>query len=149
MDGLLDSSLGFGGEERAGASFLRLDGGVWTTDKDGIIPVLLAAEITARIDRDPGEIHQEVTREFGGVKVFTESGWFAARPSGTEDNYKICADSFQGADHLHHILKEWQTIVDAVLAVEPKRNQRRASPAVHQQTASEAKMDWRNEGNPN
>jgi phosphoglucomutase len=85
----------------------------------------------------------------GGVKVFTEGGWFAARPSGTEDIYKIYAESFQGADHLARNLQEAQTIVDAALAVEPKRNERRASPAVHQQTASGAKEAWRNEGNPN
>ncbi len=201
VDGLLDGSLGFAGEESAGASFARLDGTVWTTDKDGIIPALLAAEITARMGCDPGEIYQELTREFGepvydrveapatpeqkaqlarlspekvkltelagekivnvlthapgngasigGMKVITESGWFAARPSGTEDIYKIYAESFQGADHLHRILEEAQTIVDAALAVEPKRAQGHASPAVHQQTASEAKEDWRNEGNPN
>jgi phosphoglucomutase len=169
VDGLLDGSLGFGGEESAGASFARLDGTVWTTDKDGIVPALLAAEITARMDRDPGEIYGELTREFGepvydrveapatpeqkeilgrlspeqvrstdlagekvqailtrapgngasigGLKVAAESGWFAARPSGTENIYKIYAESFRGADHLRHILEEAQTIVsDALLA---------------------------------
>ena len=175
VDGLLDGSLGFGGEESAGAAFVRLDGSVWTTDKDGIIPALLAAEITARMDRDPGEIYQELTREFGepvydrveapatpeqkelleklspqqvrltelagekiqtiltrapgndapigGLKVVTESGWFAARPSGTEDIYKIYAESFLGADHLCRILEEAQTIVNDALAASPKRTE--------------------------
>jgi phosphoglucomutase len=164
VDGLLDGSLCFGGEESAGASFARLDGSVWTTDKDGMIPALLAAEITARMGYDPGELYSELTREFGepvyerieapatpaqkavlgklspeqvknqylagekiqailtnapgngfpigGLKVVAESGWFAARPSGTEDIYKIYAESFRGADHLHRILEEAQTIVD-------------------------------------
>jgi phosphoglucomutase len=168
VDGLLDGSLGFGGEESAGASFVRLDGSVWTTDKDGIIPALLAAEITARMDRDPSEIYSELTSEFGapvydrveapatpeqkrlleklspqqvrsidlagekiqsiltrapgngapfgGLKVVTESGWFAARPSGTEDVYKIYAESFRGADHLRRILEEAQKIVGDALA---------------------------------
>jgi phosphoglucomutase len=169
VDGLLDGSLCFGGEESAGASFARLDGTVWTTDKDGIVPALLAAEITARMGRDPGEIYHELAREFGepsyarveapctpdqkvllakissrqvkitelagekirtiitnapgngapidGLKVVTESGWFAARPSGTEDIYKIYAESFRGADHLRSILEEAQTIVNDALAV--------------------------------
>jgi phosphoglucomutase len=168
VDGLLDGTLGFGGEESAGASFLRLDGTVWTTDKDGIVPALLAAEITARLDRDPGQIYQELTREFGesvytrteapatmqekeilkrlsphqvrlkelageqiqailthapgngaplgGLKVVTESGWFAARPSGTEDIYKIYVESFRGTDHLRRILDEAQTIVSDAVA---------------------------------
>ncbi len=168
VDGLLDGSLGFGGEESAGASFVRLDGSVWTTDKDGIVPALLAAEITARMGRDPGEIYRELTREFGeplydrveapatpeqkellaklspqqvrltelagekiqtiltrapgngapigGLKVVAESGWFAARPSGTEDIYKIYAESFRGADHLRRILEEAQAIVSDALA---------------------------------
>src|ERR1019366_6754240 len=173
VDGLLDGSLGFGGEESAGASFARLDGAVWTTDKDGIVPALLAAEITARMDRDPGEIYGELTHEFGepvydrveapatpeqkeileklspeqvrstdlagekvqviltsapgngaaigGLKVAAESGWFAARPSGTESIYKIYAESFRGADHLRQILEEAQTIVsDALAAPHPK-----------------------------
>ncbi len=172
VDGLLDGSLGFVGEESAGASFARLDGSVWTTDKDGIVPALLAAEITARMDRDPGEIYRELTREFGeplydrveapatpeqkkllaklspaqvtltelagekiqtvlthapgngasigGLKVVAESGWFAARPSGTEDIYKIYAESFRGADHLRRILAEAQTIVNDTLATSPQ-----------------------------
>lgn len=172
VPGLLDGSLGFGGEESAGASFLRLDGGVWTTDKDGIIPALLAAEITARLGRDPGEIYQDLMREFGepaydrveapatpeqksrlaklspeqikltelagekiqtvlthapgngasigGIKVTAKSGWFAARPSGTESIYKIYAESFQGADHVRRILAEAQTIVSDALATAPQ-----------------------------
>ncbi|MGC2513273.1 MAG: phosphoglucomutase (alpha-D-glucose-1,6-bisphosphate-dependent) [Terriglobales bacterium] len=173
VDGLLDGSLGFGGEESAGASFVRLDGSVWTTDQDGIVPALLAAEITARMDRDPGEIYRELTREFGepvydrveapatpeqkeileklspeqvrstdlagekvqailtrapgngapigGLKVAGESGWFAARPSGTENIYKIYAESFRGAGHLRQILEEAQTIVsDALAASNPR-----------------------------
>ena len=168
VDGLLDGSLGFAGEESAGASFARLDGAVWTTDKDGIVPALLAAEITARMGRDPGEIYTELTREFGepaydrveapatpdqkqllaklspqqvkltelagekiqtvlthapgngapigGLKVVAENGWFAARPSGTEDIYKIYAESFGGADHLRRILEEAQAIVNESLA---------------------------------
>ncbi len=174
VDGLLDGSLGFGGEESAGASFVRRDGSVWTTDKDGIVPALLAAEITARMGRDPGEIYHELTREFGepvydrveapatpeqkamlerlsaqqvrltdlagekirtilthapgngasigGLKVIAESGWFAARPSGTEDIYKIYAESFRGADHLRRILEEAQTIVNDALAAAPQRS---------------------------
>jgi len=171
VEGLLDGSLGFGGEESAGASFVRLDGRVWTTDKDGIVPALLAAEITARMDRDPNEIYRELTRELGepiydrveapatrdqkemldkltpqqvrskdlageriqailtrapgndapigGLKVVAESGWFAARPSGTEDIYKVYAESFQGADHLRRILEEAQAIVNDTLALAP------------------------------
>ncbi len=173
VDGLLDGSLGFCGEESAGASFLRRDGTVWTTDKDGIVPALLAAEITARMGRDPGEIYHELTREFGepaydrveapatpdqkellaklssqrvkitdlagekiktvltsapgnsapigGLKVIAESGWFAARPSGTENIYKIYVESFRGTDHLRRILEEAQTIVNDALAVSTKR----------------------------
>lgn len=168
VDGLFDGSLGFGGEESAGASFLRMNGRVWTTDKDGIVPALLSAEITARTGRDPGEIYAELTNEFGepfydrveasatpeqkhklarlspeqvlsaelagekirdvitlapgneapigGLKVVTQSGWFAARPSGTEDIYKIYAESFQDKNHLNRILTEAQSIVDAALA---------------------------------
>jgi len=168
VDGLLDGSLGFGGEESAGASFVRMDGTVWTTDKDGIVPALLAAEITARMGRDPGEIYRELTRDLGdpvydrveasatpdqkellaklspqqvklgelagekiqtvltvapgngapigGLKVVAESGWFAARPSGTENIYKIYAESFRGTDHLRRILEEAQTVVSNALA---------------------------------
>jgi phosphoglucomutase len=168
VDGLLDGSLGFGGEESAGAAFIRLDGSVWTTDKDGMVPALLSAEITARMGRDPGEIYRELARDFGepvydrvdapatpeqkqvlaqlsprqilsadlagekilsiltqapgngaaigGVKVTAKSGWFAARPSGTEDIYKIYAESFCGADHLRRIVSEAQAIVGAALA---------------------------------
>ncbi len=168
VDGLLDGSLGFAGEESAGASFARLDGTAWTTDKDGIVPALLAAEITARMGRDPGEIYHELTREFGepaygrveapatpeqkellaklspqrvkltelagekiqtvltrapgngaaigGLKAVAMSGWFAARPSGTENIYKIYAESFRGADHLRRIQEEAQTIVKDALA---------------------------------
>lgn len=164
VDGLLSGSLGFGGEESAGASFLRKDGTVWTTDKDGIILDLLAAEITAVTGRDPGEHYRDLEEKFGspvyervdapaspeqkkalknlspemvttdelagekitaklttapgngapmgGLKVLTENGWFAARPSGTENIYKIYAESFKGEDHLHAIQKEARVIVD-------------------------------------
>jgi phosphoglucomutase len=167
VDGLLDGTLGLGGEESAGASFVRLDGSVWTTDKDGIVPALLAAEITARMGRDPGEIYQELTHKFGesfydrfeatanpeqkrrlgklsaervrhvelagekiqavltrapgnnapigGLKVVTQNGWFAARPSGTESIYKIYAESFTGTDHLRRIVEEARAIVSDAL----------------------------------
>jgi phosphoglucomutase len=167
VDGLRDGSIAFGGEESAGASFLRRDGGVWTTDKDGILLCLLAAEITARTGRDPGETYAELEDRFGspvyeridavanreqkaalkalspdavradtlagepitarltsapgngaalgGLKVTTENGWFAARPSGTEDVYKIYAESFLGADHLRRIQDEAREIVGAAL----------------------------------
>lgn len=168
VDGLLDGSLGFVGEESAGATFLRRDGSVWTTDKDGITAALLSAEITARTGRDPGELYAELANEFdhpvgdridapatvpqkkqlaalspqqlratelagdrivsvlshapgngaaiGGIKVISDGGWFAARPSGTENIYKIYAESFRGADHLQRIFGEAQTIVDAAIA---------------------------------
>lgn len=170
VEGLFDGSLGFGGEESAGATFLRLDGAVWTTDKDGIVPALLAAEITARMGRDPGQIYRELTNEFGeclsdrveapatreqkrmlsglspqrvqakdlagerilnilshapgngapigGLKVIAENGWFAARPSGTENIYKIYVESFRGEDHLRRIAEDAQVIVDTALADE-------------------------------
>ena len=173
VDGLLNGSLGFAGEESAGASFVRLAGSVWTTDKDGIVPALLSAEITARMGRDPGEIYTGLTREFGepvydrveapatpeekeilerlspqqvrstdlagekirtiltrapgndapigGLKVIAASGWFAARPSGTENIYKIYAESFQGADHLGRILEEAQAIVGKALTMSDSR----------------------------
>ena len=168
VDGLLDGSLAFGGEESAGASFSRMDGSVWTTDKDGIVPALLAAEITARMNRDPGEIYRELTRELGdpvyerveapatlaekrllatlspeevkltelagekieavltrapgndapigGLKVVTKSGWFVARPSGTESVYKIYAESFEGSEHLRRLVEEAQRIIGDALA---------------------------------
>ncbi|MEO8027914.1 MAG: phosphoglucomutase (alpha-D-glucose-1,6-bisphosphate-dependent) [Bryobacteraceae bacterium] len=168
VDGLLDGSVGFAGEESAGASFLRRDGTVWSTDKDGIIAALLSAEITARSGRDPGEIYRSLTEtlgdpqyeriearatakqkailsnlsekdlppgdlagqpierilttapgdgnKIGGLKVATADGWFAARPSGTEEIYKIYAESFLGTDHLHQIEAEAQTLVSGVFA---------------------------------
>jgi phosphoglucomutase len=171
VPGLFDGSFCFGGEESAGASFLRLDGTVWTTDKDGPIMDLLAAEITARTGKDPGEHFHDLTAEFGtpyytridapatpqqraslaklspdavkesnlagdpitakltrapgngapigGLKVVTQNGWFAARPSGTENIYKIYAESFRGADHLRRILEEAQTLVGDALAATP------------------------------
>lgn len=192
VDGLLEGTLAFGGEESAGASFVRLDGSAWSTDKDGMVSALLSAEITARMGRDPGEIYSELAREFGepvydrveapatpeqkkllaklspqqvkltelagekiqsiithapgndapigGLKVIAQSGWFAVRPSGTEDIYKIYAESFRGADHLRHILEEAQAIVSDALGT---------SPEFHQQRVSNAKQDWRNKGHPN
>ncbi len=168
VEGLLGGQLGFAGEESAGSSFLRRDGSVWTTDKDGIIPCLLSAEITARVGKDPGEVYRELTRDLGdpayerieasatpeqksalarlspadikisqlggekveqiltaapgdgkpigGIKVVAKNGWFAARPSGTEELYKIYAESFLGQDHLRRIQEEAQTIVSATLA---------------------------------
>jgi phosphoglucomutase len=167
VQGLVDGSLCFGGEESAGASFLRQDGTVWTTDKDGIIMDLLAAEITARTGKDPGEHYRELTAEFGtpyytridapatpeqkaklqklspeavkesdlagepitakltkapgngasigGLKVVAESGWFAARPSGTENIYKIYAESFKSPTHLNAMVSEAQEMVNNAL----------------------------------
>ena len=167
-EGLYTGALGFGGEESAGASFLRRDGRVWTTDKDGIAAALLAAEITARRGRDPGSLYGDITRELGaplsdrveaaaspaqkarlgalspadlkatqlageaitavlsrapandapigGIKVCTQSGWFAARPSGTEDIYKIYGESFRDRDHLARILSEAQQVVDRAIS---------------------------------
>ncbi len=163
VDGLLDGSLGFGGEESAGASFLKRDGGAWSTDKDGLILGLLSAEITAKLEKDPGQRYRELTEKFGnpvyeridapatpeekallqqlspeqvsakelagekietmltkapsngapigGLKVVTKNGWFAARPSGTEDVYKIYAESFLGQEHLRRIQKEAQALI--------------------------------------
>lgn len=167
VEGLFEGTLGFGGEESAGASFLRRDGSVWTTDKDGIVPALLSAEIMARSGRDPGDAYRALAQELGecaadrveapatpeqkrklatlapdevrcealagepveailshapgngapigGLKVIAANGWFAARPSGTEDIYKIYAESFRGEDHLQRILVEAQRIVDAAI----------------------------------
>jgi phosphoglucomutase len=166
--GLLDGSLGFGGEESAGASFLRRDGTAWTTDKDGILLDLLALELTAVAGRDPSELYTSLTRELGapvyeridapatlkqkaallalkpqdidakklagdpietiltkapgngesigGLKVITAQGWFAARPSGTEDVYKLYAESFRGKDHLRRIQEEARSFLDRALA---------------------------------
>jgi phosphoglucomutase len=168
VDGLIGGWLGFGGEESAGASFLRRDGSVWTTDKDGFVPCLLAAELTARTGQDPAATYRGLTSEFGepfydrveapatreekarlgklspeqvratelagskitarvtrapgndkpigGLKVVTEDGWFAARPSGTEEIYKIYAESFRSPTHLRQIIEEAQTLVSAALA---------------------------------
>ena len=167
VDGLINGSLGFVGEESAGATFLRRNGQVWTTDKDGIIPGLLSAEMTARTGKDPGEHYKSLTEKYGdpvyqridaaatkeqkaklgklspqqvtakqlagdpitailteapgnhapigGLKVTTENGWFAARPSGTEDVYKIYAESFRGPDHLKQIQTEAQSVVSAAI----------------------------------
>jgi phosphoglucomutase len=163
VDGLVDGTLGFGGEESAGASFLRRDGTVWTTDKDGLIACLLAAELTAKSGANPAEAYGKLTERYGapayrridapasaaqkailsklsasqisasqlagepitailtrapgndapigGVKVATEHGWFAARPSGTEEVYKIYAESFIGEEHLERLIEEAQAVV--------------------------------------
>ncbi len=168
VDGLLDGSLGFGGEESAGASFLRSSGAVWTTDKDGLIMGLLAAEILARTGKDPGELYHSLTERYGapvyeridapaspeqkallaklspeqvqakelagdpidsmltaapgnnqplgGLKVVTKRGWFAARPSGTENVYKLYAESFEGPEHLRRIQEEAQSLIGATLS---------------------------------
>ena len=168
VDGLIDGTLGFVGEESAGATFLRRNAQVWTTDKDGLIPGLLSAEMTARTSRDPGELYRELTQKYGdpvyqridaaatkeqkaklgklsasqvtakelagepitailteapgnhapigGLKVTTENGWFAARPSGTEDVYKIYAESFKGETHLKQIQTEAQHLVNTAIA---------------------------------
>ena len=100
VEGLLDGSLGFGGEESAGASFTRLNGTVWTTDKDGIVPAMLAAEITVRMGRDPGDIYRDLTGDLGNPDI-----------------YKIYAESFRGVDQLRRILEEAQVMVHATLAV--------------------------------
>ncbi|MGH9583201.1 MAG: phosphoglucomutase, alpha-D-glucose phosphate-specific, partial [Bryobacteraceae bacterium] len=166
VDGLLEGSLWFGGEESAGASFLQRDGAAWSTDKDGLIMGLLAAEITARLGKDPGECYRELTQKFGdpvyeridapasppekailqklspeqvaaselagekieamvttapsnhapigGLKVVTKNGWFAARPSGTEDVYKIYAESLLGEKHLRRIQEEARALISSV-----------------------------------
>jgi phosphoglucomutase len=168
VSGLLDGSLGFGGEESAGASFLRRDGTIWSTDKDGIIMNLLAAEMMAKTGKDPAQLYRELTHELGepvyeridapatpeqktvllklspeqvkakelagdtitamlttapgngeaigGLKVATQNGWFAARPSGTEDVYKLYAESFKGEEHLKRIQEEAQTLIEHALA---------------------------------
>jgi len=199
--GLLDGSLGFGGEESAGASFLRRDGSVWTTDKDGFIPCLLAAEITARTGSNPGKLYRRLTQEFGesfydreeapatpaqkaalaklsaaqvkltglagekiqakrtrapgndaplgGLKVVSASGWFAARPSGTEDIYKIYAESFRDKAHLHQILAEARTIVSAALAGATGPAAHPGSPPSPAKAERAAIEVWENEGDPN
>lgn len=167
VQGLLSGKLGFAGEESAGGSFLDRKAAVWSTDKDGIIPCLLAAEITARLGKDPGELYRELTRDLGdpvyerieapatpeqkaaleklssadvqvkdlagekieqilssapgdgnpigGIKVIAKNGWFAARPSGTEEIYKIYSESFLGLDHLRRVQNEAQSIVSETL----------------------------------
>ncbi|MGA2243975.1 MAG: phosphoglucomutase (alpha-D-glucose-1,6-bisphosphate-dependent) [Verrucomicrobiota bacterium] len=203
VEGLLDGSLGFAGEESAGSAFLRQDGSVWTTDKDGFIPCLLAAESTARTGHDPAASYREFRREFGepayeridapatpeqkarlaelspqqvkldrlagekietmlthapgndapigGLKVVTEHGWFAARPSGTENIYKIYAESFLGTDHLRRIQADAQTIIDsgvsAALPLPPAGLE--SLVGLHATTVEEAIAVWSNEGDPN
>ena len=201
VEGLLDGSLAFAGEESAGASFARLDGRVWTTDKDGFVPCLLAAEITASTGRDPGEIYRTLASEFGepffdrveapatpaqkatlarlsseqvemtqlagetiqarltrapgnnapigGLKVVTANAWFVARPSGTEDMYRIYAESFLGDTHLRQILEEAQIIVSATLEATATTTAGAAWPVALEPVDSAAVAAWRNEGDPN
>jgi phosphoglucomutase len=201
VGGLLDSSICFGGEESAGATFSRIDGRVWTTDKDGFIPCLLAAEMTARLGKDPGVAYAELTKALGepvydrieapanraekalleklspeqvkatelagekilsrltrapgngapigGLKVVAQSGWFAARPSGTEEIYKIYAESFRGPEHLRRIVEEAQSIVSDAISGGPKQA---AAPAPNGSEAAEERRAvdvLRNEGDPN
>jgi phosphoglucomutase len=201
VPGLLDGSLGFAGEESAGSVFLRLDGTVWTTDKDGMVPCLLAAEMTARAGCDPATLYRSFGQDFGesfykrvdspatpeqkkrlenlvpgqirqselagekiltmlvkapgnqaligGLKVVAENGWFAARPSGTEDIYKIYAESFQGADHLERILDQARTIVSDALGNKPAMHKIFAPQDKPGLTDLEAVAVWCNEGDPN
>ena len=201
VEGLLDGSLGFAGEESAGASFARLDGGVWTTDKDGFVPCLLAAEITASTGRDPGEIYRTLASEFGdpfydrvespatpaekatlaklsseqvkmtqlagetiqarltrapgndapigGLKVVTDNAWFVARPSGTEDMYRIYAESFLSHAHLRQILEEAEVIVAATLKMAATTTAGSAWPVTLEPADRAAVAVWRNEGDPN
>jgi phosphoglucomutase len=201
VDGLLGGSLGFGGEESAGATFVRTDGNVWTTDKDGFVPCLLAAEITARTGSDPGEIYKALTFRFGepfydrveapatpadkallaklspaqvtatvlagekiesiitlapgnnapigGLKAMTANGWFAARPSGTEEIYKVYAESFSGEAHLRRILEEAQAIVGAALAQGSGAAPASAPQAGCQDDEAQEVAAWENEGDPN
>lgn len=197
--GLVDGALGFGGEESAGASFQRIDGSVWTTDKDGIAAALLSAEITASCGRDPGELYRDLTRDLGepaadrvearatpeqksvlaklspeaikrtelggekiearltrapgndapigGLKVVTQDAWFAARPSGTEDIYKIYGESFRGKEHLAAILTEAQQIVSD--AFQAASGGARAADEARAGVDKEAVEAWQNEGDPN
>ena len=198
VGGLLDSSLCFGGEESAGASFSRIDGRAWTTDKDGFIPCLLAAEMTAALGKDPGEVYRNLTKDLGdpvydrveapatrrekaalaklspeqvtesqlagerilarltkapgndapigGLKVTSESGWFAARPSGTEDIYKIYAESFRGRDHLNRIIEEAQALVGRAIGTARTEGDEGGGSEPDEAAAVEA---WENEGDPN